>query len=263
MLREFRHIDKRGIEQGSSVRQKASEIVQLLSDDAALALARRTKTLPNQSRSLNIEPIALQDRNPSPPPPTRTITRSSSYMEGYDEDSALAIALAQSKEEYDQRMTTTTTSYYPQHQQQQPDLLLLDLNAPEPPPQDSVMDDLASLMQPIYVTMPSSHGSRSRSASRRQGRRSPSPIQEIKNPFDVEEYNNPFGDDEIELSSDDEEYLKGWGEEDDIDEVYIPRPDEDDLYGRRAKLSSMQFGAQPVMPPKNMYTNRKNRPEGQ
>ena len=61
-LNQFQYIDDQGRDQGMQVREKAREIVHLLSDEDLMAEAKRIKALPRRLRSASTEPVMYQDK---------------------------------------------------------------------------------------------------------------------------------------------------------------------------------------------------------
>lgn len=93
-LKEFQYIDDKGRDQGAMIRQKSREIVALLQNEAALAEARRTKTIPRTTtttindRSNSISPI--DHRSSSSHPQNRSNNT-------YEDDQQLQRAIEESK----------------------------------------------------------------------------------------------------------------------------------------------------------------------
>lgn len=61
-LNQFQYIDDQGRDQGMQVREKAKELVHLLSDEELMAEAKRIKALPRRLRSASTEPVMYRDR---------------------------------------------------------------------------------------------------------------------------------------------------------------------------------------------------------
>lgn len=102
-LKEFRHMDQQGYDQGANVRAKSRDLVELLSDEEMLSQARATRSIPQLHRTRSQEPLTLNHH-----PQTQSLAlpaapqarQSSSYddLQQMDEDVALAIALRESQE---------------------------------------------------------------------------------------------------------------------------------------------------------------------
>lgn len=123
-LRLFQHIDANYIDQGANVRNKSREIVDLLGNEQAVATARATRSIPRVP-SRNPDPLTLSnsrstDAMPrsgsggalgrSPNPPARNSYDDLQHM---TEEEALAFALRESQELYEQREKNRSRSLDP------------------------------------------------------------------------------------------------------------------------------------------------------
>jgi hypothetical protein len=93
-LKEFVHYDQYGREQGAGIRQKAAELLDLLTNDAALAEARANKTLPTWANRENNVP---QITYPGYASPHGSNQNAELPVRGSAEDLELQRALEESK----------------------------------------------------------------------------------------------------------------------------------------------------------------------
>lgn len=120
-LREFMSVDDHGNDNGACVREKSKDIVALLTDDNLLAQSRQNQSPPFERRPSSAGPLTIAAapgagkrpaRSSASPPPimtgksypaARTIgsRRSFEDLQNMDEEAAMALALQESKVEYE------------------------------------------------------------------------------------------------------------------------------------------------------------------
>lgn len=120
-LKEFQHVDMNGFDQGGNVRNKAKDLVWLLSDEAILEQARANKSVP-QLRRPSKEPLTIGSGGSRSNANTNTATgntavgsRRASYddLQQLDEDEALARAMRESRELYEKEKKSRSRSLDP------------------------------------------------------------------------------------------------------------------------------------------------------
>ncbi len=100
-LKEFQHVDQQGFDQGGNVRNKSRDIVDLLNDEAALEKARTTKSIPQVLRRGSEAPLTITNKVTVTEEPRRR--NSYDELQQMDEETALAMALRESKEMHERQ----------------------------------------------------------------------------------------------------------------------------------------------------------------